>query len=143
MKYELTDHTKLVAGHTLYQIRATEDFGWIKKGQLGGWIENRNNLQIDGIPETDPDFNNGNAWIYENACVFGKSVVYGNARVYGDAVVIDTEISGNARVYGAAHITDSFIEGHAIVCGKSDIHDSWIARRISLKDKILSGANLI
>ena len=38
-KYELTDETKEFNGKTLYRIRALIDFGLVKTGDLGGWIE--------------------------------------------------------------------------------------------------------
>lgn len=48
-KYELTDDTIKVAGRTLYRIRALIDFGGVKAGQLGGYIEKEENLAQVGI----------------------------------------------------------------------------------------------
>ncbi|EJF84065.1 hypothetical protein MCU_00733 [Bartonella elizabethae Re6043vi] len=36
-KYELTDETIEVDGHTLHRIRALKDFGDLKTGDLGGF----------------------------------------------------------------------------------------------------------
>ena len=83
-KYELTDETKVVCGHTLHRIKAIVDFAFVKKDEIGGWIETEDNLAQDG-----------NAWVSGNAWVYGNARVYGNAWVYGNA-----EVSGNARVYG-------------------------------------------
>lgn len=52
-KYEFTGETKVIEdfyGQTrlLRRIRAICDFGRIKKGELGGWIENEKNLSHDG-----------------------------------------------------------------------------------------------
>lgn len=86
MKYELTDETIDVSGTTLHRIKALKDFGNVKKGELGGYVESEYNLsQI------------GNCWVYGNARVCGNAKVYGNAWVYGNA-----ELCGNARVYGNA-----------------------------------------
>lgn len=71
-KYKLTDTTKVIFGIAFYQIRATADFGNIKKGELGGFVEKEGNLSQDG-----------NAWVYGNARVYGDAWVYGDARVYG------------------------------------------------------------
>ena len=66
----------------LHRIRALKDFGDVKKGDLGGFVENENNLSRIG-----------NCWIYndakifENAKVFGDSRVYNNAEIYGDSKV--------------------------------------------------------
>ena len=92
MKYELTDETIDVSGTTLHRIKALKDFGNVKKGELGGYVESEYNLsQI------------GNCWVYGNAWVFGNAEVYGNAKVYGNAWVYgNAEVCGNARVYGNA-----------------------------------------
>ena len=43
-KYKLTHRTKVVDGHTLHQIKALKSFDAVKKGDLGGWIEDYSNL---------------------------------------------------------------------------------------------------
>lgn len=58
-KYELTSETSQYAGHILHRIKALKDFGSVKAGELGGWIESEENLS-----QTD------NAWVYNNAKVF-------------------------------------------------------------------------
>ena len=64
-KYELTDETQEWNGRTLHRIRALADFGDVKAGELGGWIEKEENLS-----------HNGNAWVY------GDAQVYGNAEIF-------------------------------------------------------------
>ena len=87
-KYRLTEETTKVGNRTLYRIQALRDFGNVKEGDIGGYIESEKNLSQDG-----------NAWVYGNARVYGDACVYGNARVSGNACVY-----GNARVYGNADI---------------------------------------
>lgn len=58
-KYELTEETFTVFGKTLYRIRAVRDFGSVKTGEFGGYIEKEENLS-----------HFGNAWIYGDAEVF-------------------------------------------------------------------------
>ena len=71
-KYELTNETMMWCGKILYRIRALTDIGDdVKSGDLGGWVENENNLS-----------HNGDAWVY------GDAQVYGNAQVCGDAWVM-------------------------------------------------------
>ena len=70
-KYELTEETFTVFGKTLYRIRAVRDFGSVKTGEFGGYIEKEENLS-----------HFGNAWIYGDARVFGNAWVYGNAEVF-------------------------------------------------------------
>lgn len=59
-KYEFTGETKEFLGHTLHRIRAVIDFGDVKAGDLGGWIEKEENLSHEG-----------NAWVCGNAEVWG------------------------------------------------------------------------
>jgi hypothetical protein len=95
-KYKLTNETKKLFGITLYRIKALKGFSNVRKGELGGWIENEHNLS-----------QNGNAWVY------GNGWVCENARVYGNARVCD-----NARVYGNAWVCDNaMVSGNAWVCG--------------------------
>ena len=81
-KYELTNETKTLAGGTvLHRIRALRDiprFG-VKAGELGGFVEEENNLSQDG-----------DAWVFCNANVYGNANVSSDAEVsgYADYMVI-------------------------------------------------------
>lgn len=72
-KYEFTGETKQVGffgNITLKRIRATMEFGIIKIGDLGGWIEKEENLS-----------HKGNAWVYDNAKVYGNAKVFSISHV--------------------------------------------------------------
>ena len=109
-KYEFTGETKKWKGHTLHRIRAIVGLDDVKKGDIGGWIENESNLSNDARYY---------AWVYDNAMVYGhasvtdNAQVYDNAEVYGDCLVRD-----NATVY-----KDAKICGYADVCGNAGISD--------------------
>ena len=78
-KYELLKDDAVTSfGRTLYRIKATTDFGDVKKGELGGYIEKEENLS-----------HFGNAWVSDNARVSHNAWVSGNARVseLGDVIV--------------------------------------------------------
>lgn len=75
-KYKLTEETLEIDGHVLNRIIALRDFGEVKKGDLGGFIEKESNLAHDW-----------NCWIYNNAVVRDDAMVYGNAIVCGNAEV--------------------------------------------------------
>ena len=47
-KYRLTEETKEWCGRTLHRIEALKDFGDVKAGDKGGWIEQEENLNQDG-----------------------------------------------------------------------------------------------
>ena len=91
-KYKLTDDTIEVEGKALYRIEALKDFGEIKNGDKGGFIESENNLAHEGDAWVSDD-----ACVYDNACVYGSACVCGIASVCGSASVCgDAEISTDA-----------------------------------------------
>ena len=76
LKYKLTEESIVVCNKTLYRIEALKDFGDVKKGDKGGYVENEDNLsQYD------------DCWIYGVAKVYDDAKVYGNARICGDATI--------------------------------------------------------
>ena len=115
-KYELTDETVKIGGRTLHRVRALVDFGNVKTGDIGGWIEKEENLGQDG-----------NAWVYDNARVYGSALVSDNAVVLDNAVVFDNAwvydnamVFGNTRVSGNALVArDTNLDGGACVCGNT------------------------
>ena len=138
-KYKLTEETINVYDRTLHRIESLRDFGNVKKGDKGGFIENEDNLsQWD------------DCWVYDNAMVFKNAMVYGNAQVYGDAqvsgdaqvygnakvcgdawVIGDAKVYGNARVYGDAKVCgdarvygNAMVYGNACVFGDAEIYDN-------------------
>ena len=108
-KYKLTDETINLNGVTLYRIEAIKDFGEIKKGDKGGFIESENNLAHEG-----------DAWVSDNAHVYGDACVFDNARVYNNAFVSGyAQVYGNAFVYGNAWASDN-----ARLCGYAWVSDN-------------------
>ena len=115
MKYKLTDETILFNGKVLRRIQALKDFGGVKAGEFGGWIESEDNLSQEG-----------DCWVYDNALVSDGARIFDNARVSGNALVSDSAqvcdkalvsgniwVSGDARIYG-----DARISGYARVSDK-------------------------
>ena len=81
-KYKLTDETINLNGATLYRIEALKDFGEIKNGDKGGFIESENNLAHEGDAWVSDD-----AFVYDNACVSDNARVCGSTSVCGDAEI--------------------------------------------------------
>ena len=111
-KYKLTEESINYCGRTLYRIEALKDFGIVKKGDKGGYVQSEENLS----QEED-------CWISDNAKVFDSAVVYNNAKVFGDAYVCGNakvyckaEVCGNAKVY-----CDAIVYGKAEVCGNAKV----------------------
>ena len=132
-KYELTDETMELYGTTLHRIKALLDFNDVKAGDLGGWVENEDNLS-----------RYGNAWVYGNAKIYGNAWVYGdalvhndaqiggnaeiydNAKIYGFALVHDdAQVGGNAKIYGDAWVYgDALVHNNAQIGGNAEIYDN-------------------
>ena len=119
-KYELTDETIIVEGHTLHRIRLLRDLlesddADTKKSALGGYVESESNLSQDG-----------SSWIKDDACVFGDARVSGDAWVYGRARVSgNVSVSGNAMICEEAVITDrAQVFGDAKVSGRATLGDN-------------------
>lgn len=136
-KYKLTNETTVVyRSTTLHRIQALKDFGDVKKGDLGGFVESDENLSQEG-----------NAWIYGDAMVFGNAKVYGNAEVHKNALVYDNaEVYENAKIYGNACVYDeakvygnACIYGDVQIFGSAKVYDNALAHGSSI---VLGTANV-
>lgn len=111
-KYIFTDESIMVGKRTLHRIKATKNFGNVKAGDLGGFIEFKENLSQIGtcwIAE--------HAQVYENAHILEDAQIYGWSRVYGHANIL-----GNARIYGNASVYGySIIFKNAQICGNTEV----------------------
>lgn len=124
-KYELTDEAVKINNHTLYRIKSLKDFSDVRKGDLGGFIEECDNL-------THKD----NAWVWGNACIFENAIVSGSSRVYGEA-----QVYGNAQVYqGAWVFGNAQIFGNARIFGNAEVYGTtwvygyaWVRKNIKLE----------
>lgn len=120
-KYELLENEVVyIYMCKLHRIKALKDFGDVKAGDFGGWIESEKNLDQDG-----------NCWIYDEAKVFDDAMVIDNARIDGHAEIYesscvrdDSYVGCYARVHGNAEIrcnayvySHADVHGHAIVKG--------------------------
>jgi len=148
-KYELIPSDR----EGLFRIKALKDFGNVKKGDIGGYVESEGNLSHDG-----------NCWIYSDAIVRDYSVVMDNARIYGDALIQDNAIvwgdavvcnnarvEDNAKVWGDVRISDkaqvrgfaqvwgdAAVYDNAVVCGHTEVRD-----RTSVHDKAIVRDNVV
>lgn len=75
-KYEFTGETITSGKRTLHRIRAVRDFGDVKAGDIGGWIEKEENLSHEG-----------DCWVRDGAIVYGSALVCDNAKVRDSATV--------------------------------------------------------
>ena len=133
-KYELIESDKVSPrGTPLFQVVAIRDFGTVKKGYKGGYIESEANLSHE-----DNCWVYGNARVYDNARALDDAQVYGNALVYGNAQVCDRArvcdralvcdsalICGNALVFDDAQVCDDvLVSGNAQVCDRARVFNT-------------------
>ena len=129
-KYILTNETENFNNHILHRIKALKDFGDVKKGDLGGWVENESNLS-----------HKGNCWVYDDAAVYSEAKVMGNAKVFDVAEITTySSVMGDAEVHGDALVKDHSIvrdnakvfdgveiSNHSSVKGDAEVHgDAWV-----------------
>ena len=73
-KFKLTSEFIVdISGVKLFRIKALIEFGNVKAGDLGGYIEKEENLS-----------HMGDAWVSDDARISGDAQVFGDARVSGD-----------------------------------------------------------
>lgn len=141
-KYELTNNSKTVFGKKLFQIRALVDFGDVKAGSLGGYVEKEENLSQCG-----ESWIYGNACVYDNACVYGSACVCGDACVYGNADLL--QITGLGSVHRTTTAYRTQKNGIEIVCGcfRGDLEEFRKqvveTRKGKVRDEYLKFAELI
>ena len=98
-KFELTsEFITNIFGTKLFRIKALCEFGNVKAGELGGFLEKEENLS-----------NDGDAWVYGNASVSGDAWVYGNTDY------------ATAKGFGSEYRNTTFFRGKdgdiKVVCG--------------------------
>ena len=140
-KYELLkdDTIEIGEGHyaiVLYRIKSLKDFGDVRAGDLGGYVESEDNLSHEGT-----------AWVYDGARVCGDAevsedaqihdgtVISGRVKVYGNTCTYgDVQIRGNARVFGTVKLVNgTIVRDESVIYGKSYIKDSIICGESHIK----------
>ena len=147
-KYKFTGKTKQYLNFRLHQIQALKNFGSVKEGDIGGWIEKEENLSHEGdcwvygyAQVYRSAWVGGDAQVYGHAQVFGRAKVCGNAQVFGDAQVYGNAwVYENAQVYGSARV-----HGDAFVFGDAQVHgDAWVYENAQVHgDSKVSGSDRV
>ena len=105
-KYEFTNTDLYFKEMMLHQIRALKDFGNVKKGDLGGWIESEDNLSQEG-----------NCWIHDNVKVCNHARVYDNAIIGGNVL-----ITNSAKIHDTAFIYNRNKDRRMVICDNAEIY---------------------
>lgn len=115
------------------EIRALRDFGYVKKGDIGGYIECEKNLS-----------HKGNCWVYQGAVVYGNSMICNNA-VVAEGVTVRNKsvIGGNAFVVGKGiEISHSVIEDDVVIDTGATIENSHINGGTSIEQSNIESAKI-
>ena len=135
----------------MYRIKALKDFCDVKAGDIGGYVESKDNLSQEG-----------NCWIFGDAIVKGKAKVLDNATAIGNAQVLDhaiikdyaivsdyATVTDHSKVYdhsivvGCARINGtSEVHGYAIVGGNADVTYANIYNYAKVTDGVRIGATI-
>ena len=117
-KYELvgTGQSRHIDGEfrPLYQIRALHDFGDVKAGDLGGYVDGEGALSHEGL-----------CWIADTSCVeVGDSVkkaplVRRDAQVLAGCVIRGSVVAGGSRIHQSTVY-------NSVVRGESCVENSWL-----------------
>ena len=127
------DYT-VINGKTVYRIKALQDFGIVKKGDLGGYIAKESNLS----------FKEGSmAWVGKEAVVMDDASVLNHAHVTDHAIIADTTtVKDCAIVGGSAEINGNcFIMKEAVVTGAAKLNGKVVVTdtAIVMEDVSLNG----
>lgn len=124
-KYELVpDQQIIVAGVTLYRIRALKDFGKVKAGNFGGFVRSERNLSHHGDCWVADE-----AQVYDDAVISDDALIYGRGRVYGHGRVDDKgQVLGNAQVFEHGWVfKNGLVFDNAKVFGAAQVRDNGMA----------------
>lgn len=120
--YDSEDESEMEEEYRLYRIQALRDFGDVKKGDLGGYIQTQKNLS-----------HSGNCWIYDKAIAGDDSKVKNNAKVMdgailrGAAVVSKNAVlTNNAKLASSAIVTDNAVVEFTDIYGENVIKDNAV-----------------
>lgn len=96
-KYRLTKRSiTLNNGLILYRIKALKDFGDVRKGQLGGYVQSEANLS-----------QNGECWIYDKATIYDDAKLKDNVKIFDNVKVhAYATVGDNAHIYHDVDITE-------------------------------------
>lgn len=112
----------------LYRIQAIKDFGDVKAGDKGGWVEGYHNLSQEG-----------NCWLYDDATAYDNSRVWDDAKMKDDAQLFgnadihnNVVMEKNARVYDGVTVVDNVLITDDSEIGGDNV---WICGNAILRKK--------
>mgnify|MGYP003627980356 CR=1 FL=1 len=135
MKYELGE-SKVFMGIEVYRVVALKSFGNVTKGDIGGWVEDEDNLSQQG-----------NCWIFDEAMAVNRSMVAGNAEMHDYSKMLDDSmIWDHSRMYDNAQMcNNSGMYDNSKMLNNSEMHDSsemWDNSKMSGNSKMFNNSRM-
>ena len=120
MKYELSKNPEHRLGNVT-RIVALKDFSNVKKGEIGGFVSNENNLS-----------QYGDCWLYGNSKMFGNCKMFDNSKMFGYSEMHDySEMHNNSEIHNNSKMHDnskmfgySKMHGYSKMDNNSEMHDN-------------------
>lgn len=133
MKYKLLDKDE----RGLYPIQAVKNFGIVRTGETGGFIEKEELLS-----QTDE------SWLFDNATLKGNvklenSIISGNVIIQDNVIIKDSIITGDIIIKNKARIVDSTIDGKGTIYKNSKLKNAYVGGIFDISSSIESGGLLI
>jgi len=99
----------------MYRVIALRNFGDVKEGDIGGYVETEDNLS-----------HTGNCWIYDDAIMRHESRMTGNAKLHNTAVMYNnSSITDDAEMFGDASLYNhATLHGSAVMCNDSAMYNN-------------------
>lgn len=133
MKYAITSNKLIIDNRDFFQVKALKDFGDVKAGQLGGYIQSSENLSQEG-----------NCWITRDVVLMDDARVEDNAFITGDSVVRNKgRVSGYVRASNVTVCDNAIIEGTCDVIGGHHDYDSILIKDNAIVRSDLHGSFVI
>ncbi len=123
--------------YRLYRIQALRDFGDIKKGDLGGYIQTQKNLS-----------HSGNCWVYDKGIAGDGSKVKNNAKVMDGAIVRggavvskNAVLTRHAKVGYSAIVTDNAVIKYTEIYGENVVKDNAVLIHGEIRGNLVVSGN--
>ncbi|MBA4698470.1 MAG: hypothetical protein H2212_03470 [Ruminococcus sp.] len=143
----------------VFRIQAIRDFGDVKKGDLGGFVQSDRNLAHDGTCWLYGDsLCIGNAVVYEDAKLYDTSKAIDYARIHENAVMLnESKVAQYGDVFGSARLKDEVVVGgsakifgqaildrEATVAKKAQVFESaYVSDRATVCGKVYGNAEVL
>lgn len=126
-KYRLTEESQIMDGRTeVFRIEAVSNFGDVRVGDLGGFIESEDDLTNDLGDDS---------WVYDEAVAYGYD--YNNNRPFQAQGVSD-----NAKITGNSIVKNSIVSEGAVI-NNSRVEESLVKDSKVVDSNVLNGSNVL